>query len=203
MSGCVVVEKEVLVRKAFFVDKSCCVGRFLSEKKEVLQLPLVQVLTGERAEGGVSEEVDEDEDGSVIYSEVHHLVADRTGIVHCVALWYNMYMTPESCHGQPKEGETSAVFCTGPRSLSEAESCMDGCRSDWCCKNVDRIEKVPLNEAEGVQELGRGGVQDGGPESHFRQVAFLLETPRSMQRGDQLAVRVIVDKVIGIWCHII
>lgn len=190
---------------------SYCFNRFLSEKSEVFQLPLVEALIGHRTEGGASEkeEEEEEEESSMIYSEVHHLMADRPGRVHCVALWYNVYMSPESCHGQLNgECGKGSVFSTGPRFSSKidstpceyTQSCVDGLGSD---SSHDSDYTVPLDRADRLRELSPGEVEEGGAESHFRQVAFLLETPRSLQRGDKLAVRVVVDKVIGVWCEIL
>ena len=127
--------------------KNATTGRFLCDEKEVVELQLFDILHTKCDE---TVEVDDD---SLIMSEVFQLTAVCDGIVHCVTLWYYIYMTSDC-----KQGHRRSIY-TGPN------------------------EEDPL--------------------SHWRQVGFLLDTPLPVHRGETVLIRVIIDRVIGIWCQVI
>ena len=146
------------------------VTRFLCGAVQVLELPLAQVLsttnpTNTGCDGGheamdesSESEDDDDEDDDIISQEVYRLRVETAGTIHCVALWYRMYMHPDTTR------TSTEVIDTGPREM---------------------------------------GGNDEYSLPHWRQVGFLLETPRALLAGEALSVRVVVDRAIGVWCEVL
>jgi hypothetical protein len=39
--------------------------------------------------------------------------------------------------------------------------------------------------------------------SHWRQIAFLLNTPLDVEIGQEIGVEILLDAVCGIWCRVL
>jgi hypothetical protein len=99
----------------------------------------------------MNDEEEDEDDANVICCAVVSLRVTEEGRVHCVALWYHIYLTEASAGGAV---HAAKVIDTGP---------------------------------------GEGS-------GHWRQVCFLLDSPKGVRRGELVKVKVVVDKASGVWC---
>ena len=132
------------------------------------------------------EEDDDEED--IISSDIYSLTAAIDGTVHCVTLWYRVYLAEGSRRGR------GALVDTGPSDAPLDEGGVGAVDTDM---KMDRDE----------MDVDRGDDSDASVRPpcpvHWRQVGFLLDTPRAVRLGETVAVRVVVSRAVGVWCQVL